>query len=217
MVYRRKLRQRRRRITKARRIPRKPRRTVAGGQMRLMRWSSQAAPNVHLNIAGQDLAPSGTGTTVFQLSQVNSFTEIVNLFDNFRITKIAYRWVILRNPDQVTTATYKGIYPRINWTHDFNDQQPISRDNIYQRANMREVWFSDNNQKSRWYTLKPSVLVTMYESSIANAYTPKWKQWLDTADNAAPHYGIKYAFDNLYLGMNLVMEAKIYLEAKGIS
>lgn len=183
----------------------------------MLRWSSQAAPNVHINIPGLDAAPSGTGTSVFQMNQLNSFAEIVNLFDNFRITKIAYRWVILRNPDQVTTTANKGIYPRVNWTHDFNDSATISRDTIYQRANMKEAWFSDTMQKTRWYTLKPSVLVTMYESGVANAYTPKWKQWLDTSDNATPHYGIKYAFDSLYTGMNLVMEAKIYLEAKGIS
>lgn len=217
MVYRRKPRQRRRRTTRARRILRKPRRTVAGGQLRMVRWSSYVAPNVHLNLVGNDTVPSGTGVAGFALNNVNAFNEIVNLFDNYRITKVLYRWVILRDPEQATTTANKGLFPRINWTHDFNDSTIISRDAIYQRSNMREAWFSESNMKSRWFTLKPAVVATIYESTIANAYAPKWKQWLDTSDNATPHFGIKYAYDSLYLGVNLVMEAKIFIEAKGIS
>lgn len=207
-----------RRVTRRRPVMlRKRRRTVKGGFLKAVRWSSLAAPNVHINITGSDALPSGNSATFFYMSNVNGFAEFVSLFDNFTVTRILYRWVITRNPDQVSTTANKGIYPRVVWTHDFNDSAPISRDLIYQRANMKEFYFSDNKQVSKWYSLKPSILATMYESGVANAYSPKWRQWLDTSDNASPWYGIKYAYDNVYTGMNLQMEAKIFMEFKGIS
>lgn len=212
----RKKRTTRRRVRKA--MPyRKRRYTPKGGFLKVVRWSSNASPNVHINLTGADANPSGTAATMFSMSHVNGFTELVSLFDNFRITRIVYRWIITRDPSQASTAGNKGIYPRIVWTHDFNDSAPISRDLIYQRSNMREAFFSDNIQRTRWFSLRPSLLSTMYESGVANAYSPKWKQWIDTADNAAQHYGIKYAYDNLYTGINMQLEAKIFMECKGIS
>lgn len=206
-----------RRTRKSYNITRKRRSTGRGGFLRVVRWSSSAAPNVHYNLTGADANPSGNFATLFALNQVNGFAELVSLFDNFRITKVLYRWIITRDPSQASTAGNRGIYPRIVWTHDFNDSAPISRDLIYQRANMKEAYFSDNIQRTKWYSLKPSILSTMYESGVANAYSPKWAQWLDTADNATPHYGIKFAYDNLYTGISMQLEAKIFMECKGIS
>lgn len=214
-----KLTRKRKRIVKRRpfNMTRRKRTSPKGGFLKAVRWSSLAAPNVHVNIVGADANPSGTAATFFNMSNVNGFAEFVSLFDNFTVTRILYRWIITRNPDQVTTATNKGIYPRVVWTHDFNDSAPISRDLIYQRANMKEFYFSDNKQVSKWYSLKPSILAMMYESGVATAYSPKWRQWLDTSDNASPWYGIKYAYDNVYTGMNLQLEAKLFMEFKGIS
>lgn len=188
------------------------------GFFKIMRWSSaDSTNNCHGQIAGNDTVPDGTGTAVFALSNVNGSGELVSLFDNYRVTRVMYRWVITRNPDQAVTTTFKGVYPRLCWTHDFNDQAAISRTLIYQRANMKEVFFTDNYNKTRWYSLKPSSLVQMYESSTSSAYQPKWLQWMDTSDSTAPHYGIKYAYSDLYNNINLRLEAKIFVECKGIS
>lgn len=187
------------------------------GQLTAMRWSSQGANNSHLEIIGNDTIFSGNSTTTFAMSNVNGYTEFVNLFDNFRITRVMYRWVITRNPDQATGAGNKGIYPRIVWTHDFNDSTPIGRDAIYQRANPREFYFGDNKQQSPWYTLKPACLMQIYESATAAAYGPKWGQWMDTNDNATLHYGLKYAWDQCFAGVTIRLEAKICMDFKGIS
>lgn len=189
------------------------------GFFKIVRWSSKEAgsTNVHFTIVGNDTIFSGNSATQFTMFDTNAYTELVSLFDNYRITKVQYRWIITRNPDQATSAGTKGLYPRIVWTHDFNDSTPISRDQIYQRANMKEAYFTDSYQRTRWYTLKPATLAQMYESSTSTAYAPKWMQWLDTNDSQALHYGIKYAWDQLFAGINLRMEAKIFMECKGIS
>lgn len=202
---------------KKKRTYRRKRAMPKTGFFKVIRWSSNQTTNTHLNIVGNDALYSGTAATFFKLADVNGFSELVSLFDNFRIVRILYRWVCNRNPDFATGATTKGIYPRLNWTHDFNDSAPISRDLIYQRANMREAYFTDSYQKTRWYTLKPATLVQMYESGTSTAYTPKWSQWMDTNDSQAPHYGIKYAFDNCFTGISVQLEAKIVIECKGIS
>lgn len=193
------------------------RRNLPVGRFRIVRWSSAGSNNSHLEIVGNDLVFSGSSSTVFALNNVNAFGELVNLFDNFRINRVLYRWVITRNPDQATAAGNKGVYPRIVWTHDFNDQSPITRDAIYQRSNMKEFYFGDNKQMTPWYSLNPAVLIALYESSTNTAYGPKWKQFMDTADSAAPHYGIKYAWDQCFAGVTIRLEAKLVMECKGVS
>lgn len=202
------------------RINKRGNKVVPMGFFRALRWSVADSTNqCHVQINGNDLTPSLDGTTVFQLNFLQSFTELTNLFDNFRITKVLYRWVVTRNPSEYsgTTAANKGVFPRIVWTHDFNDSATLSRANIYQRANLKEEFMSETNQVTKWYTLNPSVLTQMYESGATTAYKPSWKQWLDTSDNITPHYGIKYSVDNLYTGISVRMEAKVICEFKGIS
>lgn len=197
-------------------IPRRRKMPPRAGYFKVIRWSSAVSGNRHLTIVGNDTIFSGTNTTTFALNNVNGVSELVSLFDNFRVVKVLYRWVCLRNPD-LSTGTNKGLYPRINWTHDFNDSTIITRDQIYQRANMKEVYFTDSYQKTRWYSLNPSILMQAYESGVATAYSPKWRQWLDTSDQATPFYGIKYAWDTLFAGVEVAMEAKLIIECKGIS
>lgn len=208
----------RKRTKSTRKYGRKYRKTTLGQKsFKVMRWSSVDPSNCHFSIAGSDVVPLIENTAQFALNNVNGFGELVSLFDNYRILKVLYRWVITRNPDQVTTTANKGIYPRVVWTHDFNDSSIINRNAIYQRSNMKEFYFGDNKQVTPWYTLNPSSLSTMYESATTFAYQPQWRRWMDTNDSSAPHYGIKYSVDNLYLGMGIRMEAKILIECKGIS
>lgn len=185
---------------------------------RVVRWSSaDSATNTHFNFNGSDVTPGQDGSITFSLNNVQSSSEIINLFDNFRCVKVLYRWVISRTPDSVINTTYKGLFPRIVWAHDFNDSTPLSRAGLYQRAGLREEYMSENHQKSKWYSLKPAVLIQAYESPAATAYSPKWRQWLDTNDNSTPHYGMKYSIDQCYNGMSVRLEAKLIVEAKGIS
>lgn len=211
-----------RKFRKSRRSRKYTRKTVSAyrsaGKFKVLRWSSaDSTNNCQFQFTGSDAVPSTENTVTFAMNQVNGSSELVSLFDNYRILKVMYRWVITRQPDQVTTAANKGVYPRIVWTHDFNDSTPITRALIYQRANLKEAFMGDNYQKTRWYSIKPAVLTQMYESGVATAYQPTWRKWLDTSDNATPHYAIKYAISEAYTGMNVRMEAKILMECKGIS
>lgn len=188
------------------------------GFCKVIRWSNaDTTYNSHYTIQGNDVLFSNAVTLNFNMSNVAAASELVGLFDNFRITKIDYRFVIQRNPDSVTTTANKGIYPRLTWAHDFNDSVVATRNQIMQRANLKEYQFTDSRLQTPWYTLKPSVLAVMYESATQSAYSPKWLTWLDTSDSATNYYGIKLAYDQCYAGMVVLMQCKYHIELKGIS
>lgn len=221
MVYARKRRapSRYRKVSKRRRFNIPKRRVKYGriGYFKVMRWSSKdSTNNCHLLLQGNDTLPDVTGATTFALSDVNGYTEIQGIADNYSVDKILYRFVCTRNPDWASTTANRGWSTRICWSHDFNDSAPISQALLFQRANLREAYLNSDRLQTKWYSLKPALLAQMYEGATATAYSPKWRQMIDTSD-LSPYYGIKYAVQNLYGGINLRMEAKLYIRAKGTS
>lgn len=187
-----------------------------------MRWSNaDGTNNCHITLDPLSVTSSGNLTTIFQLAHLAGNAEITALFDNYRINMIKYRWVCIRNPDfpgtGSTVSGTQGLYPRITWVHDFNDSVAISRTQMMQHASLKEHWFTDSKQATRWYTLKPASLTMKYETATLTAYKPEWGSWVDTNDNLMAHYGIKYAWSELQAGVTLRLEAKVFLECKGIS
>lgn len=150
--------------------------------------------------------------------------EFTALFDNYRINKVLYRWVLRRdvvtetNNATPTANTLTMNYPRVSWVHDFNDQlSPASIQQLRQHANLREFIFSESRLQSKWYSINVSTLELMYRTSVTSATGPQWRQWIDTSLTDIPHYGIKYYPDGLFTGVNVVLEAKFLMEFKGVS
>lgn len=198
---------------------RRPRGQIRSGYLRILRWSSKdATNNCHVLHQGSDAAPDLAGfVETFSMANCNGYLEQVNLFDNFRVMRVLYRFCLSRNPDWASTTANRGWSTRIFWSHDFNDTTGLTQAGLFQRSNLKEVYLNNDKLTTKWYSLKPAMLTQGYESAIANSYTPRWRQWLDTNDAPTPHHGIKYGFNNLYAGLNLRMEAKIIMECKGIS
>lgn len=193
-------------------------RSKPGNFLRTIKWSNRDTANLcHNTNSGNDTVPEATGTASFQLTDVQASSEFTAMFDNYRLVKVLYRWVITRNTDFTPTQTYRGFPVRILWCHDFNDSTPLSSAEMMQRAGMRELYMQgDEKPASRWYSLNPAVLHVGYESGVASAYTPKWRQWIDTASSSTPHYGLKWHVSNLYGGLQLRLEAKCIYEFKGV-
>lgn len=185
--------------------------------VRITRWSNLDNTNsCHLNIAGS-VSGNNIGTTVFKLNDLPNNNELTSLFDNYCIRRVQYRWVCTRNADYTTTASKYGVYPRMTWVHDFNDSNPQNRNILMQYPKMREFFFTPDRQATPWQTLKPASLSVMFETGVQTAYKPTWGAFVDTLDTQMAHYGIKYAYTDLYEGMSLIMEAKVTIDLKGIS
>lgn len=162
-----------------------------------------------VSIIGNGAAQAG-GVT-FALSDVNNPTDITNLFNRFRIMGIAYRWVVQLDPMIATTKTY----PRITWAHDYEDAQAPTALSLSEYPRMKEFYGSDNRQTSKWFFFKPAYLTVAYETAIASAYRPTWKGTIDTESPATPFYGLKWAVENLQTGVNVTLQCRYTLLARG--
>lgn len=198
---------------------RRVKRNLAPGILSLSRLSNKnSTQNCHYVVTGDNTIPSNYFALTFALDDVNGVGELKSLFDNYRITKILYRFVMLRDQSQNGGAAGgNGLFPRVNWVHDFNDASAITRNQMMQHSAMKEFWFTENAQHSPWYTLRASSLAVQYEGTTASAYRPVWDSWVDTADSAMPHYGLKISYDQLYSGNTVIVEARYFIECKGIS
>lgn len=205
-----------RRVKRSFNIPRGRSKFGRTGYLRVVRWSNaDGTNNCHVTLDNATLGSSGAFSTIFQFTHIAGNAELTSLFDNYRLLKVLYRWVCVRNPDYSVTSS--GQFPRITWVHDFNDSAAITRNQMYQHAGMREHFFTESNMKTRWYSIRPASLGLKFETGTLTAYTPQWGSWVDTNDNQMAHYGIKYAFSELNSGMTIRMEAKFIMEFKGIS
>lgn len=191
--------------------------TGASGFLKTVRWSNRDTTNYcHIAIPGTATGTvSAIQTSVFYLSDIQNAAEFTSLFDNYRINKVMYRWVLRRDPTQ--SSVNPGTLPRVSWVHDFNDQlSPAQIQQLRQHANLREAHFSESNMKTKWYTLNCSTLELVYRTALTNATGPQWRKYIDTSLVDVPHYGIKFLYDGLYTGVNLFLEAKLMMEFKGV-
>jgi len=164
---------------------------------------------------GNDAVPSLGRGVDFQLVDVPAYTELSSLFDQYKITGVAYRFVISRDP-MATNVTTK-LYPRLTWVHDYDDASaPSSFNEIAQYPNCKEHWFSETRQHTKWHFIKPAKSQVMYESATLSGYQPTWKGFVDMASNIMPHYGIKMWWDYLQTGVTLYMQCKYYVVCKNV-
>lgn len=186
--------------------------------VRITRWSNLDNSNsCHQAIAGT-AAGNNIGSTVFKLNDCPNNNELTALFDNYCLRSVKYRFVLLRDPSAYqTTGGTQGIFPRLTWVHDFNDSNPLNRNMLMQYPRMKEFFFSDNKQKTPWFTIKPAALSVMFETGLQTAYKPTWGTFVDTLDSQMVHFGIKYSWNNLFEGNTIIMECKYTLDFKGIS
>lgn len=164
-----------------------------------------------VNITGSDVVPNVGGGVSFTLNDVPSSGEFTVLFDQYKIAGIAYRWVVSVDPMIATTKKY----PQLVWTHDYDDAvAPSNFNEIAQYPALREHWFGDSRQTTRWQYIKPARAAVEYESAVLSAYRPQWKGFIDCASSTAPHNGIKYWVNGLQAGVSLFLQCRYYMVFK---
>lgn len=136
----------------------------------------------------------------FKLSDLPNYTEFTNLFDRYRILKVAVilvpNWTTNDlNPVTSTERTNPSIYSVIDYTEDGT---PASLSEMYEDSQCKIT--RGGRIHKRVFT--PAVLASSFETITTTAYTPKWKQWITTDDPATPHYALKLAGDKTYTSSN---------------
>lgn len=168
-------------------------------------------------LTGNDTVPSGQVAYTFALSDLPAYTEFTNLFDQYQIVGIKYRWVITQDPstNSQTATARQGAFPYIKWVHDHDDSGGASETVLQQYPRMKEFWFGESSKASRWFYLKPAIATQAY-GTLSNGYVAKWRQWLDCGYPGTPHYGIKAFYNGLNLGLNVLFECKYILKLKSV-
>lgn len=173
-----------------RRTMRRPMRRLRR-RMRIRRPLTRRSINSHhfkRTFIGEILS-SGTSASFagysVNLSQLPNYTEFTTLFDQYRINKVVVKFVPSFTQDTIGSTE---ITPNLQSVIDYNDvTTPTATSELLQYQSYRRT--RGNQTHTRVFT--PSTLVDISDT----ASSPKWKQWLSTANATLPHFGLKVALD----------------------
>lgn len=180
-----------------------------------MRWT--ATPGGVGSIANVNLVSDTFVTIAFKLSDLPDFADFTSLYDQYRINKVVLNF--RRTNDYSNQAALAaGIRSSMLYTIiDHDDIGVPTLAEMRQYANCKE-WSTDRDHSR---ATVPAVLVQNYETSIATAYTPKFKQWVSTTDPGTQHFGMKVC---LHMNDNtpatnatiIIITAKYYISCKNV-
>ena len=138
----------------------------------------------------------------FRLSDVVNSTEMVTLADKYRI-KGAYVRLIPSFTEHLVSSVYSRTF--VEYYTDHDDASLPSLTQLRERMGMKCKTFVNG----RYVGIKVNPAVNTIISKDATLATtgsaPKWGMWIDAADNATDHFGIK----GVFRGYNLVNPASL--------
>lgn len=148
------------------------------------------------------------GAAQFALSDTFNVSEFTSLFDQYRLNCVLLKFI----PDYQLENTQTGgniqNVPHLHWVIDSTDAtvEPVASLVQYQRYHVTRF--------NRIVTIKlyPRFSMEIYKSPTNTSYgMGSRKVWLDCTSSGAgvPHYGIKFAVDNMQFGASQVVNFKI--------
>ena len=163
----------------------------------------------------------------FTLSQCLQVANYVAIFEYYRINKVVveFRYKGAETPAYTTingtsvqnNEIINEINPVLYFKVDHNDTTGDSLGTLKKSMRTKEKQLT-NNSPNFSIVLKPAIQAESYKTAITTAYRPKWGQWLSTADDTVPHYGLKcYAVAGAGNSPNMgkiEVQTKIYFSCK---
>lgn len=207
-------------VSRKRRSP-MPARKVS--RRRIVRWKrlSPYRRDVHyfkrysqqLNtISGNILHAPLTGGYAFRLSSVSQVGELTSLFDQFQMTYVKVYFHLKIDPSAQVNS--QASFPRLFFCRDYDDSSSsFTLDDI--RARSKTQIRVMNPNKPVVIGLCPAVLGQAYRGATTTSYIPLWKQWIDCDQSDTPHYGLKWAIDDLTnTNYQVNVEVKYWLKCR---
>lgn len=147
-------------------------------------------------------ATESDNSDTFALSNVVGYTELTNLYDQYKIKSVTMKFHLISNPDRLTTpgtdpaANYltPPNYPKLWYYRDYDDSSALTL------AQMREVGkakfkiLKPNSVVS--IKLRPAVLTQLYRTAVTTGYSPTWVKRIDCSQSDIPHYGLKWIMES---------------------
>lgn len=137
-------------------------------------------------------ASIGLGSQTYKLSDVPNSGDFQNLFDLFRINKVAVRFIPKFTGTSASSGNLDALGQFVS-VLDFTDADtPVNINQLLEYENVRRSKLSSVHRR----VFCPSVSMIGYKGPFTNSYAPRWKQWVNMTDVATLHYGLKFAVDN---------------------
>lgn len=130
----------------------------------------------------------------FKLDNVAEYTEITQLFDQYKICMVKVRFTFNGWPQNIQTiaAASTVTIPRFHWVIDQTDNStPAAIADIRSYSNYKVVQLMAG---------KPVKIIIRPRTKInnLNGYIVGRPQWIATSDATAAHYGLKTIIDATY-------------------
>lgn len=169
---------------------------------------------IKASIGGSDVTPNGAQAFTFTLGDVPGFADFTALFEEFKISRILYRFVLTRSTDFNTTQ--KGFFPRLMHVTDHTDSAVSGNfAELQQYPRTKENWLNPDRPVTRWFSIKPNTIDVGYTSGVASNYGVNYKRWVSCSDTGTPYYGLKLMYDQHYAGNTIFLECKYLMKFKG--
>lgn len=188
------------------------------------RWMSGIQNSARYNVSGMtydgttSIVSSNGATTqgclcmAFSFDDIIAKTDFTTLFDQFKINRVVVQIKMLPCPEstnagQVSATNLGTWYPTIWYAADYDDIATVSLSDIKEFGNVKHRVLRPNKEIN--ISISPVTLQQIYQTSVSTGYACNFKKpYLDMANTAIPHYGLKMVFD--YEGLTLAAPNNIF-------
>lgn len=190
---------------------------------RLRRGRMAPSRNVHSFRRYTDALPVDiTGTTyqlgmVFKLDDVKGAADFSDLYDRFMLTCVVLRFKLVSNPyNAINLANNPAVNNHANWfpklwyCPDYDDNASETLAQLKERSQTKCKVLRPNSIVT--VVVRPAVTVQTYRTATTTGYAPKWKQWIDMANQDVPHYGLKFVVDACGIDPNDTYPLKLEID-----
>lgn len=150
------------------------------------------------------------------LSYDGAPTEFTNLYGDYKINWVRTRF-IWENVERTNTST--DLVPKLHYVRDNDGDGAVGLADM-QQMGCKSIILSNRRPVTIWW--KPKLFSPLYVTGVGDAlttvgYSAKTNQWIDTDYPTVPHYGIKYAIENMNTSSGhyrVKMETTAFLQFK---
>lgn len=214
-------------FTKRRRYTRRPymrRRRPYRRTARIVRSrrSTQRRRQVHqykrtcqkLQLAGSAPYAPLLSSFLFVANDVPNFSDFTGLYDQYKINMVILKFRLYNTPDAQAAGVNQSNYPTLYYARDYDDvTTPASLNEIRERGDCQQRILRADRYV--YIKIKPKLLMPIYQP-VSNTYAPIRSRPIDMTAIATPHYGLKWAIDNLANpNFLLTVEADYYFTCYG--
>lgn len=148
-----------------------------------------------------------------QLSDVPDHSDFTKLFDQYRISGATFKLIPRFN---VVGAEPAGVTPpppsQVMTAFDYDGAGPTTMNAILQYETLKTT----RGMSVHTRFLKPAILAMAYQNTVSTAYVPKWNQFIDTVNDAVPHYGLYGLIPQIGMTYQYDLHATYHIQCKNV-